>query len=190
MVDNVELKNQVLKNVSEEIKNAFDMAKTLNKDKNSDQSSHMTRAHLLGMKVNELDGKYIGPHDTSCEPQLEMFSGFDAKFVFLVCFSTELTTKRIEMLILCTKLNEQNIRDWHCCLLHECELTRKIIEMIKFNTNLSKAEITEWHNNLLHNCADGITSKQQFINNYKKLFPHSKAKDFYEHVFILFNRDA
>ncbi|CAF1400959.1 unnamed protein product [Adineta steineri] len=144
MVDNVELKNQVLKNVSEEIKNVFGMAKTLNKDKNSDQSSHMTRAHLLGMKVNELDGKYIGPHDTSCEPQLEMFSDegeIDKSTENKdTVFAAQPTTATLNWTLLNNLIKQEN------------ELTRKIIEMIKFNTNLSKAETTEWHNNLLRNC--------------------------------------
>ncbi|UJR29664.1 hypothetical protein I4U23_017212 [Adineta vaga] len=127
----VDIQNQVSELIMDEMGLAFQMADTLNKDKKIDISCEMTQAHLIGLKVNELNQQLIGEHENSGKhensrkPQLEtMFSvhsnqlNWQSLRVLFDDNNAELSLKCIEMLMACTNPNGKLSRNQ---LIQNCE---------------------------------------------------------------------
>ncbi|CAF2641956.1 unnamed protein product [Rotaria sp. Silwood2] len=67
------------------------------------------------------------------------------------------------------------------------ELTPKQIAMLKANTTYTDREIREWHAGFLRDCPTGKLNKKQFVDVYKKFYPHGKADAFCKFAFSMFD---
>jgi Ca2+-binding EF-hand superfamily protein len=69
------------------------------------------------------------------------------------------------------------------------ELTSDEISFLMKNTTYTPDQIKEWHRKFLLDCPTGVLDKKKFISVYKDFYPQTKADEFGNQIFKLFDTD-